>query len=39
MKAEILNQLVEELKTSGKIFGAEYIRWNYHKDKRTIWSP
>lgn len=26
MKAEILNQLVEELKSSGKIFGAEYIK-------------
>lgn len=26
MKAEISNQLIEELKSSGKIFGAEYIK-------------
>ena len=26
MKAEILSKLVEELKSSGRIFGAEYIK-------------
>lgn len=26
MKSEILNQLIEELKSSGKIFGVEYVK-------------